>query len=41
MSDDTPYIADIRKLLIEVANELRELNGKKPRTKEEWSYLIG
>ena len=40
MSDDTPYIADIRKLLIEVANELRELNGKKPRTKEEWGNYL-
>jgi len=41
MSDDTPYIADIRKLLIETVNELRELNGKEPRTRDEWNAFLG
>ena len=41
MSDDTAYIADIRKLLIEAVNELRELNGKESRTRDEWNALLG
>ena len=41
MSDDTPYLADIRKLLIEVVDELRESNGKKARTLMEWKEKLG
>lgn len=31
MGDDTVYLADIRRLLIEILNEIRETNGKPPK----------
>ena len=41
MSDDTPHIADIRELLIEVVDELRQMNCKKARTQIEWKEKLG
>lgn len=32
MGEDGIYLADIRKLLIEILNELREMNGKKAKS---------
>lgn len=40
MGDDTVYLADIRRLLIEILNEIREMNGKplkNPSEIKRWS----
>lgn len=36
MGDDGFYLADIRKLLIEILNELRETNGKKAKSENDY-----
>ena len=36
MSGDSIYLADIRRLLIEILNELRESNGKKPKSERDY-----
>ena len=35
MSDESVYLADIRKLLLEILNEIREMRGKHPRRSDE------
>lgn len=37
MGDEIGYLADIRRLLLEILNELRESNGKKPKTQRDFS----
>ena len=36
MGDDGFYLVDIRKLLIEILNELREMNGKKAKSENDF-----
>ena len=36
MGEDGIYLADIRKLLIEILNELREMNGKKAKSENDY-----
>lgn len=35
MGDDIGYLADIRRLLVDILNELREMNGKPPKKQSE------
>ena len=36
MGEDGIYLTDIRKLLIEILNELREMNGKKVKNENDY-----
>lgn len=35
MGDETVYLADIRRLLLDILNELREMNGKQLKKESE------